>query len=38
MFLVIRDLRGSDQQQYICRATNIVSMDTALVSLNVLGQ
>ena len=36
--LVIRDLQGNDQQQYVCEATNVVSMDTSTVSLTVLGQ
>ena len=37
MSLVIRDLQGNDQQQYVCES-NVVSMDTSTVSLTVLGQ
>jgi hypothetical protein len=36
--LVIRDLQESDQQLYVCRATNIVSTARAAVSLSVLGK
>lgn len=35
---MISNLQGSDQQQYTCQATNLVSTDTATVSLSVLGK
>ena len=36
--LVISNLVGSDQQQYTCQASNLVTSDTAAVSLSVLGK
>ncbi len=37
MSLVISELIGSDQQQYVCQASNLVSVNNAVVSLSVLG-
>lgn len=37
MSLIINDLKRSDEQQYVCQATNVVSTATSTVSLSVLG-